>query len=98
MAMCSGESSAVGNWLEMSIGYPLVESLGGEVQHQAPAYTAGFQPAMRGGGLICRQNVSDPQRQRPVLDLLAQSIEAGGVGGRGLRADLVEADAAPTPL
>ena len=44
-------------------------ALGGEVQHQAPAYTADFEAAVCISSLIGRENVGDAQRQNALLDL-----------------------------
>ena len=40
-----------------------------KVQHQAPAYAADFEAAVRISSLIGRENIGDAQRQNALLDL-----------------------------
>jgi hypothetical protein len=61
-----GSSPRLSRWSP----YRACKASGGEVQHKTPAYTAGFQALVCGRGLFGRQDVSDPQSQCSIFDLL----------------------------
>ncbi len=60
-------------------------ALGGEVQHQAPAYTPGLEATVCVSSLVGGENVGDAQRQYALLDLPGQLVEQDRVGCEGGR-------------
>jgi hypothetical protein len=65
----------------------------GEIEYQASADSSGGQPPVSLGGLDGGQDVRDPERQDPAVNLAAEPIEQGRVGGGAEGGDGVDHDA-----